>query len=155
MTRVWRISKAQYAAQAFTGLGAKLVGGRWNFIGDAVVYTSCSLALAALETYVHLPSSLHLPKNLVAVAADIPQDVARTELLIRNLRTDWIASPPPDDLKVIGSDWLRQNQTALLIVPSAIIPDETNYLLNPAHPDFARLQVQPPQPFIFDPRMKK
>ena len=75
MIRVWRISKANYATQACTGLGAKLVGGRWNFVGEAVVYASGSLALAALETYVHLPSPLHLPLNLVAVAADIPEDV--------------------------------------------------------------------------------
>lgn len=153
--RVWRISKAQYAQQAFTGLGAKLVGGRWNFPGAAVVYTSASLALAALETYVHLPSSLNLPRNLVAGAAEIPDTLPREIIPINELAREWNSMPPPDELKRIGSDWLRRNQSVILVVPSAIIPDEANYLLNPAHPDFDQIIIGQPQPFQYDPRMRK
>lgn len=153
--RVWRISKMQYAAQAFTGMGAKLVGGRWNFLGEAVVYTSASLALAALETYVHLPSPLNLPKNLVAVPAEIPDTLAREVIALSQLPPHWKNAPPPDELKQLGSAWLQSKQTALLIVLSAIIPDDANYLLNPAHPDFQQIRLGPPQPFLYDPRMKK
>lgn len=153
--KVWRISKAQYATQAFTGIGAKLTGGRWNYPGEAVVYTSVSLALAALETYVHLPSPLILPKNLVAVAAEIPDTLARGIITVAQLPADWQNAPPPDALKQLGSDWLQRQQTAILVVPSSIIPDETNLLLNPAHADFAQIQMGKPQPFLYDPRMKK
>lgn len=153
--RVWRISKANYAQQAFTGMGAKLVGGRWNFPGEAVVYTSASLALAALETYVHLPSALNLPRNLVAVAAEIPDTLPREVIKVGALPRNWKASPAPDELKLLGSAWLKRNQTAILELPSVIIPDEANYLLNPAHPDFQQITIGQPQPFLYDPRMKK
>ena len=113
------------------------------------------LALAALETYVHLPSPLILPKNLVAVAAEIPDTLAREIITDAQLPADWQNVPPPDALKQLGSDWLQRQQTAVLVVPSSIIPDETNVLLNPAHADFAQIQIGQPQPFLYDPRMKK
>ena len=153
--KVWRISKAQYASQAFTGMGAKLLGGRWNYPGEAVVYTSFSLALATLETYVHLPSPLTLPKNLVAVAAEIPDTLTREVIAVHQLPADWQNAPPPDALKQLGSTWLQRQQTAILVVPSSIIPEETNFLLNPAHADFPHIHIGQPQPFIYDLRMKK
>jgi RES domain-containing protein len=153
--KVWRISKAKYATQAFTDIGAKLTGGGWNYAGEAVVYTSVSLALAALETYVHLPSPLILPKNLVAVAAEIPDMLAREIITVAELPADWQNAPPPDALKQLGIDWLQREQAVFLIVPFSIIPDETNLLLNPVHADFAQVQIGKPQPFVYDLRMKK
>lgn len=153
--RVWRISKLEFAEQAFSGLGAKLYGGRWNFAGSAVVYTSASLALAAVETFVHLPSLLVLPKNLAAVAADIPDDLEQESIVISDLPANWKETPAPDGLKVIGAEWLRGNRSAVLAVPSVVIQTEWNYLLNPAHRDFAGIRIGRPQPFKYDPRMKK
>jgi RES domain-containing protein len=155
LRRVWRISKRQYAQQAFTGEGAKLLGGRWNFPGQAVVYTSSTLALAALESFVHLPSPLVLPRNLVSVDAEIPDDLPRESVLLGSLPPDWKESPPPDQLKIVGQLWLARNQTAILEVPSVVIPAESNFLLNPAHPDFQRIAIGRFKPFVYDPRMKK
>jgi RES domain-containing protein len=153
--RVWRISKRQYAQQAFTGEGARLLGGRWNFPGQAVVYTSSTLALAALESFVHLPSPLVLPRNLVSVDAEIPDDLPREGVPLGSLPPTWKESPPPDQLKIMGQSWLVRNQTAILEVPSVVIPAESNFLLNPAHPDFQRIAIGRFKPFVYDPRMKK
>jgi len=153
--RVWRISKRQYARKAFTGEGARLLGGRWNFPGQSVVYTSSTLALAALESFVHLPGPLNLPRNLVSVDAEIPDNLPRESIPIGNLPSAWKDSPPPDQLKAIGQAWLVRNQTAILEVPSVMIPTESNYLLNPAHPDFERITIGKFRLFAYDPRMKK
>jgi len=152
--RVWRICKRKYADQAYSGVGAKLYGGRWNEPGLVVVYTAGSLSLAALETFVHLEPDL-LPDDLVAVVADLPAKISQTRLRIAALPSDWREYPAPDSLKQIGTNWLRLAATAVLVVPSAIIPQENNYLINPAHKDFHRLKIHPVLPFQFDPRMLK
>ncbi len=152
--RVWRICKQKHADQASSGLGAKLYGGRWNEPGLAIVYTAGSLSLAALETFVHLEPDL-LPTDLVAVAADLPAKISQTRLRIADLPSDWREHPAPDSLKQIGANWLRLAATAVLVVPSVIIPHEKNYLINPAHKDFHRLKLHPALPFQFDPRVLK
>ena len=153
--RVWRISKQQYAQQSLSGEGAKLLGGRWNFPGWAVVYTSSSLALAALETFVHLPSPLILPKNLVAVEIEIPEQLSRENINLKKLPKDWQNSSAPESLKVLGTAWLKKNISAILETPSAIIPSEVNYLLNPAHAEFQLVKIISTLPFEYDPRLKK
>jgi hypothetical protein len=104
LRRVWRLCKRQYAAQAFSGLGAKLYGGRWNEVGLAMVYTADSLSLAALETFVHLDPEL-LPSDYVAIAADLPGQLRLTRIQIGDLPADWRRYPAPDVLRRIGSDW--------------------------------------------------
>ncbi len=152
--RVWRICKKKYADQAYSGAGAKLYGGRWNEPGMAVIYTAGSLSLAALETFVNLEPDL-LPDDLVAVAADLPAKIGRTRLRVADLPSDWREYPAPDSLKQIGTNWLRLATTAVLVVPSVIIPQEKNYLINPAHKDCRRLKIHPALPFQFDPRILK
>src|SRR5262245_10836793 len=135
----WRIFKPRHAATAFTGEGARLFGGRWNSKGVAVVYTSQSLALAALEMLVHLPSDLVLARYQVAPVtfdSDVVQSVD-TAQLPRN----WRADPPPARLRQIGDRWVAEGAAAVLRVPSAVIDTEFNFLLNPAHPDFANLTI--------------
>ena len=153
--RVWRISKRQYAKQALSGEGAKLLGGRWNFPGWAVVYTSSSLALAALETFVHLPSPLILPKNLVAVEIEIPDELSRENINRKKLPKDWQNSSAPESLKVLGTSWLKKNVSAVLETPSAVIPSEVNLLLNPSHDEFQLVKIVSIVPFEYDPRLKK
>lgn len=104
--RVWRICKQKYADQAYSGGGAKLYGGRWNEPGLAVVYTSGSLSLAALETFVHLDPGL-LPNDLVAVATDLPAKISKSRLGAADLPSDWREYPASDSLKQIGTNWLR------------------------------------------------
>ena len=154
MIRVWRLCKRKYAAQAFSGLGAKLYGGRWNEEGLAMVYTADSLALAALETFVHLEPDL-LPSDYVAVAADMPGQLRLTRVRAGDLPADWRHYPAPDVLRRIGTTWLRARKTAVLAVPSVVVPQEENFLLNPAHKDFSKIVRHVAVPFQFDPRMWK
>lgn len=152
MPVVYRIVKARHAREAFAGEGARIAGGRWNRPGDSVVYTSGSLALAAIETFVHLgEEGLHI--RFVYFRGEIPEDL-RIERC-RRPPLGWRAEPPREPSMRYGSAWLRRGRTAVLEVPSAIVPSEKNYLLNPRHPDFGRIRIGRPAPFVFDPRMWK
>ena len=151
--RLWRICKARHAAAAFTGEGTLLYTGRWNPVGVRMVYTSTSLALAAVELFVHLdPASA--PRDLVSVRANIPDGVALERIEVSSLPADW-KTVGRDDLQSIGAAWIASGRSAALQVPSAAIAGEWNTLLNPAHPEFPKITIDPPQPFIFDPRMFK
>jgi RES domain-containing protein len=154
MLRVWRLCQRKHARKAFDGTGARLFGGRWNPRGIAVVYTAGSLSLAALEMFVHVDAQ-DAPDDLVAIPADIPDSVARRELRLTNLPKTWRRTPAPGTLQGIGQRWARELKTAVLVVPSALLPQEHNYLLNPGHVDFPRIRIGRPEPFRFDPRMWK
>jgi RES domain-containing protein len=151
---VWRITRARHADRAFEGEGARLYGGRWNHRGTPVVYCSATLSLAALEYFVNLESELVSP-SLVALSAEIPRGLRIESLEIDALPSDWRAFPAPERLKDLGTDWIRSGLSAVLQLPSVIIPQERNILLNPAHPDFAKIRPHKAQPFSFDPRMWK
>jgi RES domain-containing protein len=151
---IWRITSARYAGRAFDGAGARLYGGRWNHRGTAVVYCSETLSLAALEYFVNLDPEL-APPDLVSVAADLPADLAVETLEVEGLPSKWRSYPGPKVLKDLGTGWARAGRTAVLFVPSSVIPRETNVLLNPAHPDFPNIRLHPAEPFSFDPRLWK
>jgi RES domain-containing protein len=146
----FRIVKARHARSAFSGEGARVAGGRWNRPGDAVVYTSASLALAALETFVHLgEDALHI--RFVYFEVGIPETLAIQRC--RKPPPRWRAEPPEDGSMRYGSRWLRAKRTAVLEVPSAIVPPERNYLFDPLHPEFRRIRIGRAMPFAFDPRL--
>jgi len=151
---VWRIVSGRYAATPFDGEGARLYGGRWNFAGLPLVYSASTLALAALELFIHLEPSL-APADLVAVSADIPADLKTERITVSELPPDWRHYPAPDRLKRFGAEWLRGRTSAVLLVPSVVIPEEINVLLNPLHPDFPQIRPGLGKPFSFDPRMWK
>ena len=147
-----RIVKARHAGAAFSGDGARLAGGRWNRPGDTAVYASASLALAAIETFVHVgEDGLHIP--FVSFRVEIPDTVQVQQC--RQPPAGWRAEPPQEPSMRYGSAWLRRGRTAVLEVPSAIVPSESNYLLNPQHPDFSKIRIGRARPFAFDPRMWK
>lgn len=147
---VWRICSRRFLA--FDGQGARIHGGRWNFPGFPVVYTSASLSLAALELLVHVdPDSL--PVGMVALSARIPEGIAIPAIEERGLPRNWNRYPAPDRLREMGTDWLRSRVSLALSVPSAVIPTERNYLLNRAHPDFHLLEISKPIVFLLDPRL--
>lgn len=129
-----------------------MAGGRWNLPGDAVVYASASLALAAMETFIHLgEDGLHIP--FVSFRIEIPDTVR-----VQRCRRPPAGShdePPQEPSMRYGSAWLRRGGTAVLEVPSVIVPSESNYLLNPLHGDFSRIRIGRARPFAFDPRMWK
>lgn len=152
MLTAHRIVKARHAHTAFSGEGARIAGGRWNLPGDAVVYASASLALAAFETFVHLgDDALHI--RFVHFRIEIPGSVAMQRC--RRPPPGWRAEPPQEPSMRYGSTWLRRARTVALEAPSAIVPSEKNDLLDPRHPEFRRIRIGRPQPFVFDPRMWK
>jgi RES domain-containing protein len=150
--RVWRLCRGKHAA--FDGEGARLAGGRWNPRGLPIVYTSETLALAALELLVHCDAPL-APADLVAIAADVPEQLSREEIRTRELPSGWRRYPAPEELARFGAAWARRGASALLAVPSAVVPSERNFLLNPAHPEFAKIRIAKPEPFTFDGRLKR
>lgn len=150
--RVWRLCKAKHAGTPLSGEGARLHGGRWNHVGTPMVYTSASLSLAILESLVHLEAG-DLPPDYVSIAFDLPDDLPKTTLSPQDLPVGWDLIPGPKTLKDLGTAWAQAGREAILLVPTAITPDEWNVLLNPLHPEMARVTAHPPAPFAFDPRL--
>ncbi len=151
---VWRICLRGHAKGVFRGEGARLYGGRWSPSGFRVVYCAESLALACLEILVHADPE-ELPKELVAVSAEIPSSVKALRLDTTSLPANWRDYPAPESLQAIGWEWLQRSEYSVLCVPSVVIPAESNYLLNPLHPDFRNVVIYQPQPFSLDPRLSK
>jgi RES domain-containing protein len=149
--RFWRICRRRYAAEAATGEGARLYGGRWNSRGVRVVYASTSLALAAVETFVNLEPNLQ-PKDLVSIEGEIPAELEIGRLGPKGLPVNW-HERRGESLRRFGDGWVRGAQTAALLVPSAAIPGEWNLLLNPAHIDFKKIKFGAAARFEFDTRM--
>lgn len=152
--RVWRICKHRHVPSAFSGAGAEKCGGRWNHKGQPMVYTSANLSLASLELFVHLEPH-ELPGDLYSVAATIPDTVSREEYRSEELPANWRDYPAPESLQDLGSLWLREKRSLVLIVPWAVNPVENNILINPSHPEAALIADIRAQPFHFDPRMWK
>ncbi len=150
--RIFRICKANHAQTAFSGQGALRYAGRWHHAGTAVVYASESRALAALEQLVHLQRS-RLPPHFVCIALEISDGIARRSIEFGELPPDWRRQPGPAALRDLGTRWFQSGDSVCLELPSAIVPREHNYLLNPQHSDFARLAISAPELFEFDERL--
>ena len=152
MTRVFRLLRQPFAAQPFDGEGSYRYGGRWSSPGTRLVYTSEHLSLAMLEYLVHLDPE-RPPADLVLAAAELPEDLARETISEASLGPEWREFPAPASLATVGDTFVREGRVPLLAVPSALVRGERNWLLNPAHPEFARIRVLPPEPFLYDPRL--
>jgi RES domain-containing protein len=149
--QAWRLFKSKFADTDLLGEGARLYGGRLNSKGVAVVYTSASLSLAALETLAHLESVTLLAKYQMRRLTFDEKLV--TEIIAKDLPVNWQESPPAIQVQQVGNDWVASGRSAVLRVPSALLPQEANYLLNPLHADFAKIVFGKPQPFVFPPRI--
>ncbi len=150
MADAWRIVKRKHAASAFSGHGAAKYGGRWNSRGVLMIYTSGSESLAVLETLVHL----NPPMAFRYVKFDIKFNTASVRTLATaSLPANWRQEPPSASTQSLGDVWVKSAATAILAVPSIIVPGETNYLLNPAHPDFSKIKIGKSEEFVFDPRL--
>jgi RES domain-containing protein len=150
----WRICRVARAATAFDGEGARRYPGRWNHKDAPVVYCASSLSLATLELFVHVDPA-DIPDDLVSIRAELPGSVHVETVETKKLPTDWRTYPAPLALKDLGTEWAASMRTVGLVVPSAITPIENNLVLNPRHPDIARLVTRAPEPFAFDPRLFK
>jgi RES domain-containing protein len=144
----------EYQSDDLSGAGAKSTGGRWNSPGNACVYAASSRALAALETLVHMPTDA-LPLNRYLVAIEIPPGVwaARAEWSSIALSVGWDAQPPGQVSVDLGDRWLLTRTSAILLVPSVVVPEEANVLINPAHPDAAHLRARKERRWLYDARL--
>jgi RES domain-containing protein len=153
--RVFRIEREKYLKTTLTGIGASMTRGyRWNSLNTKLVYTAESRALAILEISVHLDFSEDLPTDRYYVEIDIPDTVAMQEVKIEDLPDDWNSKPATMTTQIIGDDFVFGNEAAVLKVPSSIVPQEFNYLINPNHTDFKKIKVITKTPMIFDQRLK-
>ncbi len=154
--KVFRIEREKYLETTLQGIGAALTEGyRWNSLNTYLVYTAQSRALAVLEVSVHLDLSEDLPVDRHIVEIDIPDNLTILELKHDDLPDSWDSKPPILETQFIGDDFVKEKTAAVLKVPSAIVPQEFNYLINPNHPDINKISVISTTPFIFDSRFKQ
>lgn len=157
MPSLWRIATdtPDYTADDLGGKGAEISGGRWNRKGTRVLYTSTTIALACLETIVHLNAG-GLPLNRYLVEIIIPPAAwkARTVASPSDLPVGWDAEPAGKISLDYGMGWLSSRKTLLLQVPSVIVPEEANVLINPAHPGATRITATKRRRWLYDPRLR-
>lgn len=149
----YRISQTKYAHDR-KGSG---IDGRWNSLGQYVIYTGGSLALSCLEKLAHSVGTSLQSGNFSVIIIEVPDKLAITEITIRQLtklNQHWAKVINYPLTQQLGDEWLHKMETAILKVPSAIIDLEYNYLLNPAHPDFEKIKIRSVSKFTFDPRLK-
>jgi RES domain-containing protein len=154
MALVFRLGKHVYRDQLFSGQGGLYASGRWTPRGRPVVYTSASISLAVLEYTVHYRRRGWLPATVLGRAA-IPSSVRVETVSSDKLPINWFSAVPPRQLQTLGGGWLERGETAVLKVPSAVVTEEWNYLLNPLHADFRRFRMSTPRPFDFDQRVAR
>ncbi len=155
--RCYRICDARF--RALDGEGARRYGGRWNRPGRAVVYTSASRALAILELLAQVERG-DLRRGLLLLTVEVPEVGELKELVVGSrgsrgsrLPRGWDAYPAPATCQKMGDDWMERAESLVLAVPSAIVPEERNFLLNPAHPAFACVREAGAREFRFDKRL--
>ncbi len=151
MIQSWRIVHTDYMASAFDGEGARLTGARWNSEGIPVVYTAGSLSLALLEMIVHLEMK-KLLNYFKVIPIQFSSSLVQT-IPLEKLSPFWNATPPLYSSQHMGDQWVRENRSAVLCVPSAVVPSEINYILNPQHPEFSNISIGEPIDLPVDPRI--
>lgn len=156
MIEVYRITKQPNAKKAFSGAGARLYGGRWNSVGIEVVYASAHLSLSVLEVLVHMENdevgsgTVLQPYLIYPISFD---EAFLEDLSASSLPADWASYPSAKSTQQIGDDWVSRASSPVLSVPSVVVSEERNYLLNPNHKLFAEIQVGAPVPCKIDPRL--
>ena len=151
--KAWRILKAKYATRPLSGMGAQKTGGRWNEKGTPAVYTAETLALSTLEVCVHAEWDFKHVK-LVRVGIHWPESL-RVDSIKAPLPRNWDQVPHGPDTMALGNAWILSNHAAILRVPSAIVPNSFNFILNPSHPEFKKIGTNKPDAFAWDEQMWK
>ena len=148
---VYRLSRARFSKD-LSGRGAELAGGRWNSKGTPILYTSDSIALCTVEVAVHMPLGI-LPFDYQLVKIELPDTLEIKELPVTTLPADWKSFPHGNATQVMGDEFITEQQTPVLKVPSAAVQGTFNYLVNPRHPDFSKVTIIAVEPFAFDKRL--
>src|SRR5437762_9161440 len=150
MPSLWRIARRAFALDR-VGAGARDTGGRWNAVGTPVIYTGRTIGIAALEKFVHLSGVV--PPDLVLVRVAVPDGASSETPALADLPADWNALRHGPRSMQFGTRWAQQERSLVLYVSSAIIPEEAIGVLNPNHPEFARVRMGVERDFRFDLRM--
>ncbi|MCC6588451.1 MAG: RES domain-containing protein [Bryobacterales bacterium] len=145
---VYRIGSSRYPAN--DGKGAARFGGRWNQKGVPLIYAAESRALCALEI---LAGSREFADDYISIPIEIPDNLPRRSLTVADLPKGWDSAEHGESTRVIGTAWAARMETAVLVVPSSVLHQERNYLINPCHPDFSRIVFHRGEPFLFDRRL--
>jgi RES domain-containing protein len=148
----WRIVKQRHIATAFSGEGARLFEGRWNSGGVAMVYCSEHVSLAALEILVHMQPVV--PREKFRLFRATWEEKMMISLEVTKLPRGWNTAMAGAASRQVGDDWISNAKSAVLSVPSVIVPRERTFLLNPKHPDFSRIKIKDNGPLELDPRLR-
>lgn len=148
--RVWRLARAVHPV--LDGEGARRFGGHWKEVGTAIVYTAATLSLAVLEQLVHLDPDL-MPADMAAFEIEVPNELEVAYVAPDDLPEVWNRAASCKTCREIGQRWVQEAGSAVLSVPSALVLEERNYLINPAHPEASHVQVVRSRPYAFDPRL--
>ena len=149
----WRIVQSRHFSSAFTGEGASGYPGRWNRRGTPVIYMAGSLSLAAMEMLVHIGGT-DILNPYISIPVSFDKNLCR-QLATSDLPNDWTNDPAPESTRALGAQWIADERSAVLAVPSAIVHIETIFIINPRHPDFPLIKIGDASDFLFDPRLKK
>jgi RES domain-containing protein len=149
---VYRVLRKPYARTPFDGEGSYQYGGRWSSPGTRLSYASEHQSLAMLEYFVHLEAS-DAPPDLVLASADIPDDLSRQQIEVGTLPANWRETPAPAELARLGDKFVLTGKDCILIVPSALVPNENNWLINPLHEEFQKIKIRETEPLTYDSRL--
>lgn len=149
--QVFRIAKTAHIRD-LSGTGAMLYGGRWNRRNIPFIYTSENRSLATVEYLVHVPLSL-IPGDLSMAVLEIPDEIAAEQISIRDLPKNWREYPAPPKLAELGSQWALSGRSLLLRVPSAVVANEFNCLINPLHTEMKRIKISSVEGYRIDDRL--
>ena len=147
---VWRIARRPYALDRL-GIGARQDGGRWNSPGTSVIYAGRTIAIAALEKFVHVAGIV--PPDLVLVRVELPKACSAEQPELADLPEDWDLVPAGPGSMEFGTTWTRESRSLVLYLPSALVREERIAVLNPNHREFAAVEMFIERDFHYDPRM--
>jgi RES domain-containing protein len=155
LMRVYRFEREKYLKTTLQGIGAAYTEGyRWNSLNTYLVHTAETRALATLEVTVHLDLNEDLPTDRFYVEINIPDEIQILQLQIEDLPENWDAKPPNFETQFIGDDFVTEREAAVLKVPSSIVSEEYNYLINPNHSEANKISVISTKALVFDNRFK-
>ena len=149
--RVYRITKTEYI-EDLSGEGAKIYGGRWNRVGDPILYFAENLSLCMLEILVHVDFA-NLPLDYSYIELELPEDFIKAIKSVDFIQPNWRTEQAEIQLQMYGSNWLKKQESLAMKVPSAVLPKENNILINPFHKDFQHIKVIESGKMDFDPRL--
>jgi RES domain-containing protein len=150
---LYRITQQEFA-EDLSGNGAKLFGGRWNSEGFFALYTSSSRSLALLETLAHTPAKMLEVKVYHLITLAVPDNLVTQKVAVKNLQNGWDAPDTRPFTKKIGDAFLTDKKYLMMQVPSVMMPEEMNYVINPMHTDMKQVKLVNKRRIDFDKRVR-